>query len=181
MFDIKQLLASPGINRLLQPLHGRRAGHPAVEHACRSGADAGSGSADASTGTGCADAAAAGSPALWTATTPSRKATGDARSMTSSSAAMGESEPEPCRGWVQMVATGRAERGKKNQNQTVEWLTKQGMSPEEAQMVASQPNVLSEFLKQRMKGGQESEYQQRAAAAQQYGLDPNTPGSSITS
>lgn len=90
--------------------------------------------------------------------------------------AMGSNPNQSLAGAVQMMAAGRAERGgRKNQNQTVEWLVSQGMDPAEAQMVAGQPAVLSEFLKTRMKGGQQSEYELRAAAAARYGLDPNSP------
>ena len=178
MFDIKQLLASPGINRLLQPL--LMGGGQGIQP---SNMLAGAGQMQAPVPPMPVQAPAAQmqpqqqKPGLmdrYNAFTESDR--GRTLNDFFLGLAMGSNPNQSLAGAAQMVATGRAERaGKKNQNQTVEWLTKQGMSPEEAQMVASQPNVLSEFLKQRMKGGQESEYQQRAAAAQQYGLDPNTP------
>lgn len=178
MFDIKQLLASPGINRLLQPLlmgGGQGMQPPNML--------AGAGQMQAPVPPMPVQAPAAQmqpqqqKPGLmdrYNAFTESDR--GRTLNDFFLGLAMGSNPNQSLAGAAQMVATGRAERaGKKNQNQTVEWLTKQGMSPEEAQMVAGQPNVLSEFLKQRMKGGQQSEYEQRAAAAQQYGLDPNTP------
>ena len=178
MFDIKQLLASPGINRLLQPL--LMGGGQGIQP---SNMLAGAGQMQAPVPLMPVQAPAAQmqpqqqKPGLmdrYNAFTESDR--GRTLNDFFLGLAMGSNPNQSLAGAAQMVATGRAERaGKKNQNQTVEWLTKQGMSPEEAQMIASQPNVLSEFLKQRMKGGQQSEYEQRAAAAQLYGLDPNSP------
>ena len=178
MFDIKQLLASPGINRLLQPLMmggGQGMQPPNML--------AGAGQMQAPVPPMPVQAPAAqmqpqpqkpGFMDRYNAFTESDK--GRTLNDFFLGLAMGSNPNQSLAGAAQMVAAGRTERaGKKNQNQTVEWLMKQGMSPEEAQMIAGQPNVLSEFLKQRMKGGQQSEYEQRAAAAQQYGLDPNTP------
>jgi len=171
MFDIKQLLASPGLNRLLQPL--------------MMGGGQGMQPTNMLAGAGQMQAPVPPAPVAPQPQKPGfmdryNAFTESDRGRTLNDfflgLAMGSNPNQSLAGAAQMVATGRAERaGKKNQNQTVEWLTKQGMSPEEAQMIASQPNVLSEFLKQRMKGGQQSEYEQRAAAAQQYGLDPNSP------
>lgn len=178
MFDIKQLLASPGINRLLQPL--LMGGGQGIQP---SNMLAGAGQMQAPVPLMPVQAPAAQmqpqqhKPGLmdrYNAFTESDR--GRTLNDFFLGLAMGSNPNQSLAGAAQMVATGRAERaGKKNQNQTVEWLMAQGMSPEEAQMVAGQPNVLSEFLKQRMKGGQQSEYEQRAAAAQQYGLDPNSP------
>lgn len=171
MFDIKQLLASPGLNRLLQPL--MMGGGQGVQP---SNMLAGAGQMQAPV------------PPAPVAPQPQKPGfmdryntfiesdRGRALNDFFTGLAMGSNPNQSLAGAVQMMAAGRSERaGRKNQNQTVEWLMSQGMSPEEAQMVAGQPNVLSEFLKQRMKGGQQSEYEQRAAAAQQYGLDPNSP------
>lgn len=171
MFDIKQLLASPGLNRLLQPLM-----MGGVQGMQPPNMLAGAGQMQAPV------------PPVPVASQPQKPSFMDRYNAFTESdrgrtlndfflgLAMGSTPNQSLAGAAQMVATGRSERaGKKNQNQTVEWLMGQGMSPEEAQMVASQPNVLSEFLKQRMKGGQQSEYEQRAAAAQQYGLDPESP------
>lgn len=171
MFDIKQLLASPGLNRLLQPL--------------MMGGGQGMQPPNMLAGAGQMQAPVPPAPVAPQPQKPGfmdryntfiESDRGRALNDFFLGLAMGSNPNQSLAGAAQMVAAGRSERaGKKNQNQTVEWLMKQGMSPEEAQMIAGQPNVLSEYLKTRMKGGQQSEYEQRAAAAQQYGLDPNSP------
>jgi hypothetical protein len=57
-------------------------------------------------------------------------------------------------------------------NQTVAYLQKQGLDPGAATILASDKGALRSYL---LKGGQKSDFDQRAAAAQQYGLDLTTP------
>lgn len=61
------------------------------------------------------------------------------------------------------------------ENQTVQWLTGQGMDPGTATMMAKHKPALQQYLLQRSQGGKASDFDQRAQAAQQYGLDPNSP------
>lgn len=180
MFDIKQLLASPGINRLLQPLMmggGQGMQPPNML--------AGAGQMQAPVPPMPVQAPAAQmqpqqqKPGLmdrYNAFTESDR--GRTLNDFFLGLAMGSNPNQSLAGAAQMVATGRAERaGKKNQNQTVEWLTKQGMSPEEAQMIASQPNVLSEFLKNRILPQQDKATETMRNLewrAQQAGLQPGT-------
>lgn len=60
-------------------------------------------------------------------------------------------------------------------NQTVGWLTKQGLDQGTATLLASNKPALQSYLLQRSKTNGPTEFDQRAAAAQQYGLDPSTP------
>lgn len=59
-------------------------------------------------------------------------------------------------------------------NQTVGWLTKQGLDPGTATVLASDKGALRSYILQRSQG-KASEFDQRAAAAAQYGIDPMTP------
>lgn len=59
-------------------------------------------------------------------------------------------------------------------NQTVGWLQKQGLDQGTATLLASNKPALQSYLLQRSKGSGPTEFDQRAAAAAQYGLDPNT-------
>lgn len=57
-------------------------------------------------------------------------------------------------------------------NRTVQWLTEQGMDQGTATLLASDRDMLRGYLSDRLRGKGQSEYDQRAAAARQYGLDP---------
>lgn len=57
-------------------------------------------------------------------------------------------------------------------NQTVAYLQSQGLDPGAATILASDKTALRSYL---LKGGQKSDFDQRAAAAKQYGLDLSTP------
>lgn len=58
--------------------------------------------------------------------------------------------------------------GGAQRNRTVEWLTSQGMDPGTATFVAGNKKLLQGYLSDRLSGG--TEFEQRARAAQQYGL-----------
>lgn len=60
-------------------------------------------------------------------------------------------------------------------NKTVGWLTSQGLDQGTATVLASDKGALRSYIMQKSKGAGPTEFDQRAAAAQQYGLDPNTP------
>jgi hypothetical protein len=60
-------------------------------------------------------------------------------------------------------------------NQTVGWLTQQGLDQGTATVLASDKASLRSYILQKSKGAGPTEFDQRAAAAQQYGLDPTTP------
>lgn len=61
-------------------------------------------------------------------------------------------------------------------NQTISWLRQQGMDEGTATMFASSKPALQQYLLKRAEGGGgATAFDQRAQAAQQYGLDPNTP------
>ncbi|MGY2995447.1 hypothetical protein [Mesorhizobium sp. URHB0026] len=61
-------------------------------------------------------------------------------------------------------------------NQTISWLRKQGMDEGTATMFASSKPALQQYLLKRAQGGGgATAFDQRAQAAQQYGLDPNSP------
>lgn len=170
MFDIKQLLASPGLNRLLQPL--------------MMGGGQGMQPPNMLAGAGQMQAPVPPAPVAPQPQKPGfmdryNAFTESDRGRTLNDfflgLAMGSNPNQSLAGAAQMVATGRSERaGKKNQNQTVEWLKSQGMDEMQAKAIAGNPSTLSEFLKIKMKGGERTEYELRAAAAEEYGLDPNS-------
>ncbi|ESZ50446.1 hypothetical protein X730_12045 [Mesorhizobium sp. L103C565B0] len=61
-------------------------------------------------------------------------------------------------------------------NLTISWLRQQGMDEGTATMFASSKPALQQYLLKRAQGGGgATAFDQRAQAAQQYGLDPNTP------
>lgn len=60
-------------------------------------------------------------------------------------------------------------------NMTVGWLQKQGLDQGTATLLASNKPALQSYLLQRSKGSGPTEFDQRAEAARQYGLDPSTP------
>lgn len=60
----------------------------------------------------------------------------------------------------------------RGRNETINWLTQQGYDPGTAKVIASDKGALRSVILGRGKG---NDFSQRAAAAQQYGLDPNTP------
>lgn len=60
-------------------------------------------------------------------------------------------------------------------NKTVGWLTSQGLDPGTATVLASDKAALRSYVLQRSKSREPNDFDQRAAAAQQYGLDPTTP------
>jgi hypothetical protein len=62
--------------------------------------------------------------------------------------------------------------GGSGRNRTVQWLTEQGMDPGTATLLASDRDMLRGYLSDRLRGEGASEFDQRAAAARQYGLDP---------
>lgn len=59
----------------------------------------------------------------------------------------------------------------RGRNETIHWLTQQGYDPGTAKVIASDKGALRSVILGRGKG---NEFSQRAAAAQQYGLDPNS-------
>ncbi|WP_292210669.1 hypothetical protein [Mesorhizobium sp.] len=59
-------------------------------------------------------------------------------------------------------------------NHTIGWLQKQGLDEGTATLLAGSKPALQQYLLQRTKGGGETEFDQRAMAAQQYGLDPGS-------
>ncbi len=59
-------------------------------------------------------------------------------------------------------------------NKTVGWLTSQGLDPGTATVLASDKGALRSYILQKSKGGMTA-FDERAQAAQQYGLDPTTP------
>ncbi len=60
-------------------------------------------------------------------------------------------------------------------NQTVGWLTKQGLDPGTATVLASDKGALRSYILQKSQGRGATEFDQRAAAAAQNGLDPASP------
>lgn len=60
-------------------------------------------------------------------------------------------------------------------NKTVGWLTQQGLDPGTATILASDKGALRSYMLQRTRGQGPTEFDQRAQAAAQYGLDPSTP------
>jgi hypothetical protein len=60
-------------------------------------------------------------------------------------------------------------------NKTVGWLTTQGLDQGTATVLASDKGALRSYILQKAKGGGLTEFDQRAEAARQYGLDPTTP------
>jgi hypothetical protein len=63
----------------------------------------------------------------------------------------------------------------KGRNLTIDWLQKQGLDQGSATLLAGNKPALQSYLLQHAKGNGPTEFDQRAAAAQQYGLDPSTP------
>lgn len=61
-------------------------------------------------------------------------------------------------------------------NQTADWLRRQGLDEGTATLVAGNRTMLNQYMASRMKGQRPSDFDQRAAAAKQYGLDISTPG-----
>ncbi|TIR87364.1 MAG: hypothetical protein E5X05_01315 [Mesorhizobium sp.] len=59
-------------------------------------------------------------------------------------------------------------------NRTTSWLQSQGLDPGTATVLASDKGALRSYILQRSRGGGLTEFDQRAAAAQQYGLDPQS-------
>lgn len=57
-------------------------------------------------------------------------------------------------------------------NATMQWLSQQGLDEGTAAVLASDKPSLQAYLRDKIKGGGASEFDQRAQAAQQYGLDP---------
>jgi hypothetical protein len=103
--------------------------------------------------------------------------------------AMGSTPQESLGMGAKMTAMGRERRGEKAKlNQTVEYLKAQGLSPEEASLMASNGPALTEFLKQRLtpQDGLEQEYKRaqidnmrsqidernNPSIRDQYGLNP---------
>jgi hypothetical protein len=60
-------------------------------------------------------------------------------------------------------------------NKTVGWLTSQGLDPGTATVLASDKTALRSYILQKSKGGGMTAFDERAQAAQQYGLDPTSP------
>jgi hypothetical protein len=60
-------------------------------------------------------------------------------------------------------------------NRTAAYLQQQGMDAGTANLLVSDPQMLSAYLQQKMKGVGPTAFDQRAEAAKQYGLDPSTP------
>lgn len=56
-------------------------------------------------------------------------------------------------------------------NETISWLQQQGMDPGTATLMAGNKQALQQYLLQRSQGGGGSEFDQRAQAAQRYGLE----------
>lgn len=65
----------------------------------------------------------------------------------------------------------KMKQARTTENQTRAWLMKRGLSAEDASLAASNPAMMQYLLKP----GSTDAYKERAAAAQQYGLDINTP------
>lgn len=65
----------------------------------------------------------------------------------------------------------KIKQGRAQENATRAWLMKRGLSPEDAAMAAQNPSLMSMLLKP----GATDVYKERASAAQQYGLDVNSP------
>ncbi|MER9159089.1 hypothetical protein [Mesorhizobium sp. M0778] len=61
------------------------------------------------------------------------------------------------------------------QNVTAKWLQSQGLDPGTATVLASDKGALRSYIVQRSKSQEPNEYDQRAAVAAQYNLDPATP------
>ncbi|MER8831528.1 hypothetical protein [Mesorhizobium sp. M0909] len=61
------------------------------------------------------------------------------------------------------------------QNVTAKWLQSQGLDPGTATVLASDKSALRSYIVQRSKSQEPNEYDQRAAVAAQYNLDPTTP------
>lgn len=59
-------------------------------------------------------------------------------------------------------------------NRTTSWLQSRGLDPGTATVLASDKDALRSYILQRSKGGGLTEFDQRAQAAQQYGLDPRS-------
>jgi len=60
-------------------------------------------------------------------------------------------------------------------NRTAAYLQQQGMDAGTANLLVSDPQMLSTYLQQKLKGVGPTTFDQRADAAKQYGLDPSTP------
>lgn len=60
-------------------------------------------------------------------------------------------------------------------NHTIGWLKRQGLDDGTAIMLAEYKPALQKYLLDRTKGNGPTEFDQRAAAARQYGIDPSTP------
>ncbi|TGV67368.1 hypothetical protein EN792_066370, partial [Mesorhizobium sp. M00.F.Ca.ET.149.01.1.1] len=60
-------------------------------------------------------------------------------------------------------------------NRTAAYLQQQGMDAGTANLLVSDPQMLSAYLQQKMKTVGPTAFDQRADAAKQYGLDPSTP------
>lgn len=74
-------------------------------------------------------------------------------------------------GLLGMLFGGRRSGGT---NSTVQWLMNKGFDPGAAQAIASDPATLRSVVAQYGAPGRESEYQQRAQALEQAGIDPNS-------
>ncbi|TIP22648.1 MAG: hypothetical protein E5X67_36405 [Mesorhizobium sp.] len=62
-----------------------------------------------------------------------------------------------------------------NRNVTISWLQKQGLDPGMATVIASDKTALRSYILQKSQGAGPTEFDQRAQAAAQYGIDSNTP------
>ncbi len=60
-------------------------------------------------------------------------------------------------------------------NRTAAYLQQQGMDAGTANLIVSDPGMLRAYLQKKMSGADTSDFDQRAAAAKQYGLDTTTP------
>lgn len=74
-------------------------------------------------------------------------------------------------GFLSNLFQGPEARGR---NQTIDWLQKQGLDEGTSMLLASNKPALQQYLLKRSQGGA-NEFNERAAAAQQYGIDPSTP------
>lgn len=76
---------------------------------------------------------------------------------------------------TQMIAAGnQGRKDKKAQFSTIEWLKNKGVDETEAKYLAGNPQALNAYLVAMRKGVDPNAYQERAAAASQYGIDPNS-------
>ncbi|UVK39925.1 hypothetical protein LHFGNBLO_001340 [Mesorhizobium sp. AR10] len=62
----------------------------------------------------------------------------------------------------------------KGKNETIHWLTQQGLDQGTAIVLAADKPALRSYILQRQKGTGPTEFDQRAQAAQQYGMDPQS-------